>query len=105
MEFAPFQKVPSDKKKPDARAGTIEQGAFCALRIAKMLLMIGIEEDYISFLQSLKDASTKPSDADTLETLGMIKTSVSLATSLRALSSRLDATRATTYHDATARGA
>ena len=27
VEFAPFQKVPNEKKKPDARAGTIEKGA------------------------------------------------------------------------------
>ncbi|KAL7284648.1 hypothetical protein ACG7TL_001945 [Trametes sanguinea] len=52
VEFAPFQKVPNEKKKQDSRAGTIEK-----------------DEDYISFLESLKEASTKPSDADTLEAL------------------------------------
>ncbi|KAI0922913.1 hypothetical protein AcW1_002568 [Taiwanofungus camphoratus] len=52
VEFAPFQKIPSDKKKVDSRMGTIEK-----------------DEDYISFLQSLKDASTKPGDADNLESL------------------------------------
>jgi len=26
VEFAPYQKIPSDKKKPDARNGTIEKG-------------------------------------------------------------------------------
>ena len=30
---------------------------------------INIDEDYISFLESLKEVSTKPFDADTLETL------------------------------------
>ncbi|KAJ2955877.1 hypothetical protein NUW54_g14704 [Trametes sanguinea] len=55
VEFAPFQKVPNEKKKQDSRAGTIEK-----------------DEDYISFLESLKEASTKPSDADTLEALGML---------------------------------
>lgn len=27
VEFAPFQKVPQERKKPDARVGTINQGA------------------------------------------------------------------------------
>ena len=27
VEFAPYQKLPSEKKKVDSRAGTIEQGA------------------------------------------------------------------------------
>ncbi|OBZ66965.1 Nonsense-mediated mRNA decay protein 3 [Grifola frondosa] len=52
VEFAPFQKIPNEKKKLDSRAGTIEK-----------------DEDYISFLESLKEVSTKPFDADTLETL------------------------------------
>nr|VWO95268.1 N/A [Ganoderma boninense] len=52
VEFAPFQKVPNEKKKADSRAGTIEK-----------------DEDYVSFLESLKEVSTKPFDADTLETL------------------------------------
>ncbi|TBU43702.1 Smg-4/UPF3 family-domain-containing protein [Dichomitus squalens] len=52
VEFAPFQKVPNEKKKADSRAGTIEK-----------------DEDYISFLESLKEISSKPFDLDTLETL------------------------------------
>ncbi|KAI0753310.1 Smg-4/UPF3 family-domain-containing protein, partial [Daedaleopsis nitida] len=52
VEFAPFQKVPNEKKKADSRAGTIEK-----------------DEDFISFLESLKEVSSKPFDADTLETL------------------------------------
>ncbi|OCH88706.1 hypothetical protein OBBRIDRAFT_757664, partial [Obba rivulosa] len=52
VEFAPFQKIPSEKKKVDSRMGTIEK-----------------DEDYISFLDSLNNASSKPPDADTLETL------------------------------------
>ncbi|KAL0576120.1 hypothetical protein V5O48_005867 [Marasmius crinis-equi] len=39
VEYAPYQKIPSDKKKADARLGTIEQ-----------------DEDYISFVQSLQSA-------------------------------------------------
>ena len=32
VEFAPFQKVPNEKKKADTRAGTIEKGVhFCSL--------------------------------------------------------------------------
>jgi hypothetical protein len=27
VEFAPYQKVPSDRKKQDARAGTIDKGS------------------------------------------------------------------------------
>ena len=34
-----------------------------------MSLICAIDEDYISFLESLKEASSKPFDADTLETL------------------------------------
>ncbi|KAJ3477471.1 hypothetical protein NLI96_g10441 [Meripilus lineatus] len=52
VEFAPFQKVPSEKKKVDGRMGTIEK-----------------DEDYISFMESLKDTQTKTFDADTLEAL------------------------------------
>ena len=31
VEFAPYQKVPSEKKKVDVRAGTIEKGAYAVL--------------------------------------------------------------------------
>ncbi|KAK0205466.1 Smg-4/UPF3 family-domain-containing protein [Desarmillaria ectypa] len=40
VEFAPYQKVPMEKKKPDARVGTIEK-----------------DEDYISFIESLNAAN------------------------------------------------
>ncbi len=30
VEFAPYQKVPNEKKKADSRAGTIEKGAYTA---------------------------------------------------------------------------
>ncbi|KAL0071227.1 hypothetical protein AAF712_001793 [Marasmius tenuissimus] len=49
VEYAPYQKVPSDKKKADARLGTIEQ-----------------DEDYISFIQTLNQPTT---EAVTIETL------------------------------------
>lgn len=32
---------------------------------------LGADEDYISFLQSLKELESKPVDADSLETLSM----------------------------------
>jgi len=53
VEFAPFQKIPSEKKKVDSRLGTIEK-----------------DEDFLSFLESLKEGPSKPFDVDTLETLG-----------------------------------
>lgn len=31
VEFAPFQKVPNEKKKADSRAGTIEKGSSAPL--------------------------------------------------------------------------
>ncbi|KAH9064533.1 Smg-4/UPF3 family-domain-containing protein [Lactarius vividus] len=49
VEFAPYQKLPLDKKKVDSRNATIDQ-----------------DEDYIAFLQSLETLSTKPYDADQL---------------------------------------
>ncbi|GBE83576.1 predicted protein [Sparassis crispa] len=52
VEFAPYQKIPAEKKKADSRLATIEK-----------------DEDYISFLESLKDSSTKPFDAENLDTL------------------------------------
>ncbi|KAJ8585624.1 hypothetical protein M405DRAFT_865257, partial [Rhizopogon salebrosus TDB-379] len=50
VEFAPFQKIPSDKRKPDARNATIDR-----------------DEDYISFLETLKNA--EKSEHVSLETL------------------------------------
>lgn len=49
VEFAPYQKLPLEKRKVDSRNATIEQ-----------------DEDYIAFLQSLEAPSTKPHDADQL---------------------------------------
>ncbi|EEB97263.1 hypothetical protein MPER_03460, partial [Moniliophthora perniciosa FA553] len=49
VEFAPYQKVPSDKKKLDARNATIEQ-----------------DEDYISFVQSLNQPTTEPTSIEAL---------------------------------------
>ncbi|KAH9000616.1 Smg-4/UPF3 family-domain-containing protein [Lactarius hatsudake] len=49
VEFAPYQKLPLEKKKVDSRNATIDQ-----------------DEEYIAFLQSLETLSTKPYDGDQL---------------------------------------
>ena len=70
VEFAPFQKVPNEKKKADSRANTIERGAWGdAAHPVRISLTSISDEDYISFLESLKEVSSKPFDTDTLETL------------------------------------
>lgn len=59
VEFAPYQKVPTEKKKPDARVGTIEKG----MSTNKITTRFGtkcdtsIDEDYISFIESLNAAN------------------------------------------------
>ncbi|KAG6908859.1 hypothetical protein DXG01_003025 [Tephrocybe rancida] len=53
VEFAPYQKVPSDKKKVDARNATIEKER--------------TDEDYLSFIASLKAAEA--AEPPTLEAL------------------------------------
>ena len=52
MEFAPYQKVPSTTKKVDTRVNTIDK-----------------DEDYLSFLESLKEPTGKAVDAETLDAL------------------------------------
>ncbi|KAJ3557374.1 hypothetical protein NP233_g11760 [Leucocoprinus birnbaumii] len=50
VEYAPYQKVPGEKKKPDSRQATIEK-----------------DEDYISFIESLNaSAATEPLSIETL---------------------------------------
>ncbi|KIY46711.1 hypothetical protein FISHEDRAFT_31677, partial [Fistulina hepatica ATCC 64428] len=53
VEFAPYQKIPSEKKKADVRIGTIEQ-----------------DEAYISFVESLnaaaESATAKPPSMEAL---------------------------------------
>ncbi|KAI9511371.1 Smg-4/UPF3 family-domain-containing protein [Russula earlei] len=49
VEFAPYQKLPLEKKKADSRNATIDQ-----------------DEEYIAFLQALEASSTKPHDTDQL---------------------------------------
>ncbi|KAJ7029287.1 midasin nuclear AAA ATPase [Mycena alexandri] len=51
VEFAPYQKVPPEKKKTDARSGTIEK-----------------DEDYISFIESL-NAQSSNAEPVSLESL------------------------------------
>jgi hypothetical protein len=45
VEFAPYQKIPTEKKKADARGGTIEK-----------------DEDYLSFLESLSNKNKPTSE-------------------------------------------
>ncbi|THG98105.1 hypothetical protein EW145_g7482 [Phellinidium pouzarii] len=52
VEFAPHQKVPPEKRKPDPRNDTIEQ-----------------DEDFISFIASLNTPPSKSTDSDALEAL------------------------------------
>ncbi|TFY75793.1 hypothetical protein EWM64_g8219 [Hericium alpestre] len=49
VEFAPYQKVPLEKKRVDNRNNTIDK-----------------DEDFISFLQTLEAPENKPHDAETL---------------------------------------
>ncbi|KAJ8457766.1 hypothetical protein ONZ45_g18186 [Pleurotus djamor] len=51
VEFAPYQKVPSERKKPDARNATIEK-----------------DDDYVSFIEALNASKEKP-ESVSLETL------------------------------------
>ncbi|KAF8344319.1 uncharacterized protein EI90DRAFT_3029277 [Cantharellus anzutake] len=54
VEFAPYQKTQPERKKHDARSGTIHQ-----------------DEDYLSFLESLNsDADAKPQAVETLTSNG-----------------------------------
>ena len=52
VEFAPYQKIPTEKKKNDARGGTIYK-----------------DEDFLSFLESLKNGGDKESGTQDLESL------------------------------------
>ncbi|KAF7965628.1 hypothetical protein HWV62_42619 [Athelia sp. TMB] len=63
VEFAPYQKIPSDKKKADARCNTIDR-----------------DEDYISFIKSLenKGSSNNNDEPTTLEQLSMFYSNSSL---------------------------
>jgi regulator of nonsense transcripts 3 len=45
VEFSPYQKIPTEKKKADARSGTIEK-----------------DEDYMSFLESLNHKGNAPGE-------------------------------------------
>lgn len=68
VEFAPYQRVPMDKKKPDARNATIEKGMPLSyhLHLTNGL----IDEDYISFLESLTaEANREPVSLETLSEL------------------------------------
>jgi len=70
IEFAPYQKIPPEKKKVDGRNGTIEKGMHLAtphFQIISLAGMFYVDEDYISFLESLKASET--AEPVSLETL------------------------------------
>jgi len=55
VEFAPYQKIPSEKKKADARNATIEKGMlYGAVPVHCLVHVSSADEDYISFIESLK---------------------------------------------------
>ena len=57
VEFASYQKIPPEKKKVDNRNGTIEKGTFFFPNGVTIFFTLHVDEDYISFLESLKAAS------------------------------------------------
>lgn len=70
VEFAPYQKIPTEKKKVDSRIATIEKGEHnWFLWSGSTNPVVTSDEDFISFIESLKEPASKPSDTDLLETL------------------------------------
>ena len=69
VEYAPFQKVPTEKKKTDARNNTIDTGEWSCLRFVVWRILISCatpDENYLSFLESLKGTKTESVSLDTL---------------------------------------
>lgn len=64
VEFAPFQKVPPEKKKVDPRAGTITEGTYLLLNISSIHSygLHLIDEDYLSFIASLQQPTLPETD-------------------------------------------
>ena len=52
VEFAPFQKVPNEKKKADTRAGTIEKGALFDLHQNECICLTPAQTKITSHLSS-----------------------------------------------------
>jgi hypothetical protein len=76
VEFSPYQKVPSEKKKPDARNATIEQGIFDAACKFSVLPIYALDEDYVSFLNALNaPATTEPVSMESLGILNIFRSS------------------------------
>ena len=65
VEYAPHQKVPSEKRKQDSKNNTIEKGTFINFG-SEATTDFCKDEDYISFIESLKAATT---EAVTIESL------------------------------------
>lgn len=79
VEFAPCQKVPSEKKKVDSRLGTIEQGGLHIISYTRDINSLLLDDDFMSFIASLKAPIAKPGDSENLELLGMYHTGCTLA--------------------------
>jgi regulator of nonsense transcripts 3 len=60
VEFAPYQKIPTEKKKADARSGTIDK-----------------DEDYLSFLESLNNKANVPGENGEPASLESLSTQLS----------------------------
>lgn len=58
IEFAPFQKTPSAKQKPDHRQGTIDEGG--RLIVISYALTHSQDPDFKSFLEALEVTPSKP---------------------------------------------
>jgi regulator of nonsense transcripts 3 len=62
VEYAPYQKVPSEKRKQDSKHNTIEKGTSRLLSVPLRLLLIAAQtdEDYISFMKALNAPTGEP---------------------------------------------
>ena len=71
VEYAPYQKIPGEKKKLDTRHATIEKGIQpCKSR--NLPWSSPVDEDYISFIKSLNTTSaTEPLSLETLSGLSL----------------------------------
>ncbi|EJD05305.1 uncharacterized protein FOMMEDRAFT_165771 [Fomitiporia mediterranea MF3/22] len=72
VEFAPSQKVPSEKRKLDPRMGTIDQGNSRPLNTSLIYTqndIWSIDEDFISFFTALNTPASKTTETDAIEAL------------------------------------
>jgi hypothetical protein len=91
VEFAPYQKIPTEKKKVDARMGTIEK-----------------DEDYLSFLESLGGKGSLPNENAEAATPEILSTYLCIYSTILIISShaysRSDSTPTPTQNNTSSRG-